>query len=48
MAGRCDPPAFLPVRPITQVHLAAVTERARRRVIRWFKRRGFLDTAAAV
>ena len=34
-AGCCASPAFLPARPITQVHLAALTERVRRRVIRW-------------
>ena len=44
----CDAtPAFLPARPITQVHLAAVTERVRRRVIRWFRRSRLLDAAAA-
>jgi hypothetical protein len=44
----CDaPPAFLPARPFTQVHLATVTERVRRRVIRWFKLSRLLDAAAA-
>ena len=44
----CDaPPAFLPARPITHVHLAALTERVRRRVIRWFRLAGLLDAAAA-
>jgi len=44
----CDaPPAFLPARPITHVHLAALTERVRRRVIRWFRRSRLLDAAAA-
>jgi hypothetical protein len=33
-AARDTPPAFLPARPITHVHLAALTERVRRRVIR--------------
>ena len=34
----CDaPPTFLPARPITQADLAALTERVRRRVIRWFR-----------
>jgi hypothetical protein len=33
--------------PITRVHLAMLTERVRRRVIRWFRRQGFLDAAAA-
>ena len=40
------PPAFLPARPITQVHLAALTERFRRRVIRWFRMQRLLDAAA--
>ena len=44
----CDaPPAFLPARPITHVHLAALTERVRRRVLRWFRLAGLLDAAAA-
>ena len=44
----CDaPPAFLPARPITPVHLAALTERVRRRVIRWFRLARLLDAAAA-
>jgi hypothetical protein len=44
----CDaPPAFLPVRPITQIHLAALTERVRRRVIRWFRLAHLLDASAA-
>jgi len=44
----CDaPPAFLPVRPITQADLATLTEQVRRRVIRWFKPTRLLDTAAA-
>ena len=39
----CDgPPAFLPAR-----HLAALTERVRRRVIRWFRIQRLLDSAAA-
>ena len=38
---------FLPARPITQADLAALTERVRRRVIRWFRRAGLLDAAAA-
>ena len=33
-AGCDSPPAFLPARPITQVDLAALAERARHRVIR--------------
>ena len=44
----CDaPPAFLPARPITQADLAALTERVRRRVIRWFRLTRLLDAAAA-
>jgi hypothetical protein len=44
----CDaPPAFLPARPITQVHLATLAERVRRRVIRWFRLTRLLDAAAA-
>ena len=42
------PPAFLPARPIVQADLAAVTERVRRRVVRWFKLNCLLDAAAAV
>jgi hypothetical protein len=38
-AGCCAPPAFLPVRPITQADLATVTERVRRRVIRFLQTR---------
>ena len=46
--ARCDtPPAFLPARPINQADLAALTERVRRRVIRWFRRSRLLDAAAA-
>jgi hypothetical protein len=45
----CDvPPTFVSARPITQVHLAALAERVRRRVIRWFRLEGLLDAAAAV
>ncbi|MFM8635700.1 MAG: transposase [Planctomycetia bacterium] len=44
----CDAPsAFLPARPITHVQLAALTERVRRRVIRWFRLTRLLDAAAA-
>ncbi len=46
-AGCCVPPAFLPVRPITQADLATVTERVRRRVIRWFRLAHLLDASAA-
>ena len=45
--GPDGPPAFLPARPLTQGDLAALTERVRRRVIAFFKRRGFLDAHAA-
>ena len=44
----CDvPPAFLPARPINPADLAAVTEKVRRRLIRWFKRQEFIDAEAA-
>jgi len=47
-AAGCDtPPAFVPARPITPADLAALTERVRRRVIRWFRRNGLLDANAA-
>ena len=46
-AGCCASPAFLPARPINQAGLAALTERVRRRVIRWFRLTRLLDTAAA-
>ncbi len=45
--GPDGPPAFLPARPLTAADLAALTERVRRRVIRWFRRKGLLDAAAA-
>jgi hypothetical protein len=41
------PPAFIPARPIAQADLAALTERVRRRVIRWFRLAHLLDAAAA-
>jgi hypothetical protein len=41
------PPAFLPARPITQADLAALTEKVRRRVIRWFRLAHLLDASAA-
>jgi hypothetical protein len=41
------PPAFLPARPINQADLAALTERVRHRVIRWFRLARLLDAAAA-
>ena len=44
----CDAtPAFLPARPITAADLAALTERVRRRVIRWFRLTRLIDAAAA-
>ncbi|MBM4012416.1 MAG: hypothetical protein FJ286_13720, partial [Planctomycetes bacterium] len=44
----CDaPPTFIPARPITQADLAVLTERVRRRVIRWFRMQRLLDAAAA-
>ncbi|MDA1040151.1 MAG: transposase [Planctomycetota bacterium] len=46
-AERDAPPAFLPARPINQADLAPLTERVRRRVIRWFRITGLLDAAAA-
>jgi hypothetical protein len=46
-AGSDSPPAFLPARPITQPDLAALTERVRRRVIRWFRMQRLLDATAA-
>ena len=46
-AERDAPPAFLPARPINQADLAALTERVRRRVIRWFRMQRLLDVAAA-
>ena len=42
-----NPVQFIPARPITPGDLDALTERVRRRLIRWYKRRGFLDTEAA-
>jgi hypothetical protein len=46
-AGSDAPPAFLPARPINQADLAALTERVRRRVIRWFRLARLLDAAVA-
>ncbi|NDC55095.1 MAG: IS91 family transposase, partial [Planctomycetia bacterium] len=40
-------PAFVAAQPITRVHLATLTERVRRRMIRWFRLKGLLDAAAA-
>jgi hypothetical protein len=41
------PPAFLPARPITQADLASLTEKVRRRVVRWFRMQRLLDADAA-
>ena len=41
------PPGFLPARPINLADLAALTERVRRRVIRWVRRTRLLDAEAA-
>jgi len=46
-AGCDTPPAFLPARPITPADLAALTERVRRRVVRWFRMQRLFDAAAA-
>jgi hypothetical protein len=46
-AGSDAPPTFLPALPITQADLATLTERVRRRVIRWFRMQRLLDAAAA-
>lgn len=48
-AGSADdaPPGFLVARPISPADLAALTERARRRLIRWFRRTRLLDAEAA-
>ena len=44
----CDAlPTFLPARPITPSDLASLTERVRRRVVRWFCTQRLLDAAAA-
>ena len=40
-------PVFLPARPITQANLAALTEKVRRRVVRWFRMQRLLDADAA-
>ena len=41
------PPAFLPAQPMTQADLAALTEKVRRRVVRWFRMQRLLDADAA-
>ena len=40
-------PVFLPARPITQANLAALTEKVRRCVVRWFRMQRLLDADAA-
>ena len=44
-AGRDATPAFLPARPTTPADLAALAERVRRRVVRWFRMQRLLDAA---
>ena len=46
-AGGDAAPEFLPARPVIAADLAALTERVRRRVIRWFRLARLLDAAAA-
>ena len=41
------PPAFLPARLITQADLATLTEKVRRRVVRWFRMQRLLDADVA-
>jgi hypothetical protein len=41
------PPAFLPARLITQADLATLTEKVRRRVVRWFRMQRLIDADAA-
>ncbi|MFM7183765.1 MAG: transposase [Planctomycetota bacterium] len=41
------PPAFLPARPIIQADLATLTEKVRRRVVRWFRMQRLIDADAA-
>ena len=40
-------PAFLPARLITQADLATLTEKVRRRVVRWFRMQRLIDADAA-
>ena len=42
-----DGVAFLPARPISPADLATLTERVRRRLVRWFRRRRLIDADAA-
>jgi hypothetical protein len=46
-ARRQERPAHNPLRSITQADLATLTEKVRRRVVRWFSMQRLLDTAAA-
>jgi hypothetical protein len=46
-AGGDASPTFLPSRPVTAADVAALTERVRRRVIRWFRLSRLLDATAA-
>ena len=39
--------AFHPARPLSSADLATVTQRVRRRLVRWFRRKGFLSREAA-
>jgi hypothetical protein len=41
------PPAFLPARLITQADLATLTEKVRRRVVRWLRMQRLIDADAA-
>jgi hypothetical protein len=41
------PPAFLPARPTTRADLAALAEKVRRRVVRWFRLQRLIDADAA-
>jgi len=47
MANGDGPPAFLPARPINQADLAALAQKVRRRVVRWFRLQRLLDADAA-
>jgi hypothetical protein len=42
-----DGVAFLPARPIFSADLATLTERVRRRLVRWFRRRRLIDAETA-
>jgi hypothetical protein len=41
------PPEFLPARPITHADVAALTEKVRRRVVRWYRMQRLLEADAA-